>query len=62
MLAVVATVLDQSVLPGLVALGVLAALQVVTLRRPPVPATVLGIGQTLAGLVVVLVTAAGVRW
>jgi hypothetical protein len=61
-LAVVATVLWQSVLPGLVAVGVLAAVQVVTLRRPPVPAVLLGIGQSVAGLVIVLVTAAGVRW
>jgi hypothetical protein len=61
-LAVVATVLERSVLPGLVALGVLAAVQVVMLRRKPVPAVLLGIGQSVAGLVIVLVTAAGVRW
>jgi hypothetical protein len=61
-LAVVATVIERSVLPGLVALGVLAALQMLALRRRPVPAVVLGVSQTLAGLVIVLVTAAGVRW
>lgn len=61
-LAVVATVLERSVFPGLIALGVLAAVQVVALRRRPVPAVVLGIGQSVAGVVIVLVTAAGVRW
>jgi hypothetical protein len=61
-LAVVATVLERSVLPGLIALGVLATVQVVALRRRPVPAVVLGVGQSVAGLLIVLVTAAGVRW
>jgi hypothetical protein len=61
-LAVVATVLDASVLPGLVAVGLLAVAQVLLLRRPPVPAVVLGVGQSVAGLVIVLVTAAGVQW
>jgi hypothetical protein len=61
-LAVIATVVDPSVLAGLVALGLLAAAQLLLVRRPPVPAVLLGIGQSVAGLVLVLVTAAGVRW
>jgi hypothetical protein len=61
-LAVIATVLDRSVLAGLITLGVLAGLQLLLVRRPPVPAVVLGVGQSVAGLVLVLVTAAGVTW
>jgi YwiC-like protein len=61
-LAVGATVLERLVLPGLIALGLLAGLQVVALRCRPLPAVVLGVGQSVAGLVIVLVTAAAVRW
>jgi hypothetical protein len=59
-LAVIATVLDTSVLAGLIVLGVLAAVQLLLVRRPPVPAVVLGVGQSIAGLVLVGVTAVGV--
>ena len=61
-LAVIGTVVDTSVLAGLVALGLLAGAQLLLVRRPPVPAVVLGLGQSVAGLVLVLVTAAGVSW
>jgi hypothetical protein len=61
-LAAGATAIDAAVVPGLVAIGVLATAQSVALRRPPVPAVVLGVAQTVAGVVIVLVTAAGVRW
>jgi hypothetical protein len=39
----------------------LAGVQTVWVRRPPVPAKVLGVRQMLLGVAVVLVTAAGVQ-
>jgi hypothetical protein len=59
-LGAVAVVLDPRLVPGLVALAVVAALDVVGARRPPPPAVVLGIRQMLLGLAVVAATAAGV--
>ena len=59
LLAAAAVVLDERALAGAAAVAVLAVLQAVAVRRPPVPATVLGVGQLVAGLVVVAVAAVG---
>ncbi len=59
-LGAVAVVLDPRLAAGLVALAVLAAVDVVGARRPPPPAVVLGIRQMVLGLAVVAATAAGV--
>lgn len=58
-LAVVAVLVDDRVLAGAVAVAVLTVLQAVAVRRPPVPATVLGAGQLVAGLAVVAIAAVG---
>jgi hypothetical protein len=58
--ALVAVLVDHRVAAGAAAVTALAVLQVVWVRRPPVPATVLGLRQLLLGLVVVAVTAVGV--
>jgi hypothetical protein len=59
-LGAVAVALDGRLVVGLVALIVVAAVDVAAVRRPPPPAVVLGIRQTVAGLAVVAATAAGV--
>jgi hypothetical protein len=56
----VAVAADAAVAAGAVAVAVLAIAQVVWVRRPPVPAKVLGIRQLCLGLAVVLITAIGV--
>ncbi len=55
-----AVLVDRSLVGGLVALAVLAALHSWWVRRPGVPAKVLGIRQMVLGLGLVLVTAVGV--
>jgi len=55
-----AVALVRSTLAGFLTLIAIAALQLTWLRRPPVPAKVLGMRQMALGLVLVLVTAAGV--
>lgn len=59
-LAAAAVFLDRVLLAGAVAVVALAGLQHGEARRPPDRAVVLGARQSVAGLVVVLVTAAGV--
>jgi hypothetical protein len=59
-LGAVAVVLDHRLAAGLGVLAVVAAVQVLGARRPPPPAVVLGVCQTVLGLAVVAVTAAGV--
>ena len=56
----VAVALVGSTIAGFVVLVVIAALHLAWLRRPPVPAKVLGVRQMGLGLALVLVTAAGV--
>ncbi|HEY8524710.1 MAG TPA: YwiC-like family protein [Acidimicrobiales bacterium] len=56
----IAVALDGRLVVGLAALAVLVVVHVVTARRTPPPAVVLGIRQTVLGLVVVGATAAGV--
>jgi hypothetical protein len=51
---------DDRVLGGAAAVAALAGLQAVAVRRPAVPAKVLGIGQLVAGLGVVAAAAVGV--
>lgn len=58
--AVVAVVLQRSLLPGAVAVFVIAVVQVIGVRRPPVPARGVGFRQMGLGLAVVAVTATGV--
>jgi hypothetical protein len=58
--ALVAVVLDQSLLAGAVAIVGLIVVQRVTLARPPRPAKVLGVRQMVLGFTVVGVTALGV--
>ena len=53
-------VLDRRLVGGLGGLVVLAALQVVWVRRPPTVAKVLGLRQMALGISLVLVTAVGV--
>jgi hypothetical protein len=55
-----AVALAGSAIAGFVALVAIAALHLAWLRRPPVPAKVLGMRQMALGLALVLVTAAGV--
>jgi hypothetical protein len=59
-LAVVATWLDGSVIPGAIAVAVIIALQRISARRPVPRAAILGAWQMVAGLVVVAATAVGV--
>jgi hypothetical protein len=60
-LAAVAAVVEPSVVVGVVALVVVATLQLVWVRRPPVPARVLGIRQAAVGLSLIVATALGVH-
>ena len=59
--AVVAAFVEPSVLAGAVAVATLSVAHVIWVRRPPVPAKVLGVRQLLLGLTVVGITAAGVH-
>lgn len=59
-LAAAAVVLDRALVAGAVAVVALVGLQHGEARRPPDRAVVLGVRQSVAGLVVVLVTAVGV--
>jgi hypothetical protein len=59
-LALVAVLVDHRVAAGAAAVAGLALLQALWVRRPPVPAKVLGLRQLLLGLAVVAVTAVGV--
>jgi hypothetical protein len=45
---------------GALGLAVLAVVHLVTIRRPPVPAKVLGLRETALGAALVLATAIGV--
>jgi hypothetical protein len=56
----IAVVVDRSVLVGGLGLAVLALVHLVTIRRPPVPAKVLGLRETGLGAALVLATAIGV--
>jgi hypothetical protein len=58
--AVIATAVEGSVVAGAVALVLVAAAQVLLVRRPVPPAKKLGFTQLLFGLTVVATTAAGV--
>jgi hypothetical protein len=60
LVAVAAVVVDGSLVAGALAVLTLACLQLVWVRRPPVPAKVLGLRQLFLGLAVVGVAAAGV--
>jgi len=55
-----AVVVDARLLAGAVTVAAVVALQVVLRRRDPPRAVVIGIQQTVLGLVVVVITAAGV--
>ncbi|MCD9622497.1 YwiC-like family protein [Rhabdothermincola salaria] len=59
-LALVAVVVDRRMWLGVVVVAVLLVAEAVAVRRPPVPATRLGVAQLVAGLVLVGFTAAGV--
>jgi YwiC-like protein len=58
--AVAAFIVDRRLAAGLIGVAVLAVLQTVWVRRPPVPAKRLGVRQMAIGLCLVAVTAAGV--
>jgi hypothetical protein len=58
-LGIVAAVVERAYALGAGAVVALAVAQVVGVRRPPVPAKVLGLRQMAAGLAVVLAAAAG---
>lgn len=58
----VAVVVDGAALLGFVGVIVLAVLQVVAVRRAPVPAKRLGMRQMAMGLGLVLLTAVGASW
>ena len=59
-IGVAAAVLDRRMILALAGLVVLAVVQVVWVRRPPIAAKVLGIWQMVLGVALVAVTAAGV--
>ena len=59
--AVVAVAVDPHVVGGLVALVAVAALQLLWVRRPPIPAKVLGMRQAAVGLSLIAATALGVH-
>jgi len=59
-IALVATAISGSMVAGTVSVAALAVAQLVWVRRPPVPARVLGFRQLFLGLAVVAVTATGV--
>ncbi|MGH8979061.1 MAG: YwiC-like family protein, partial [Acidimicrobiia bacterium] len=58
--AVVAVALDHGVVLGALAVAALLVAQLLWVRRPPVPAKVLGLRQLFLGLAVVAITALGV--
>jgi hypothetical protein len=58
--AVAAVGVEPAVGAGAVAVGAVLIAQVIWVRRPPVPAKVLGLRQLFLGLAIVAVTAAGV--
>lgn len=58
--AVVAVLVDDRLVAGAAAVAALAVVQAVAVRRPAVPAKVLGIGELVAGLAVVAAAAVGV--
>jgi hypothetical protein len=58
--AVTAVVVDPAVAAGALAVAALLVAQVIWVRRPPVPAKVLGLRQLVLGLAIVAITAAGV--
>lgn len=58
--AVAAVAVDSAVAAGAVAVAALLVAHVIWVRRPPVPAKILGLRQLFLGLAVVAVTAAGV--
>lgn len=60
-IAVVAVSVDHGVLLGALAIGMIAGLQVWSVRRPLRPITVIGVQQMALGLAVVTATAAGVH-
>jgi hypothetical protein len=60
LVAVAAAVVDASLVAGALAVFTLATAQLVWVRRPPVPAKVLGIRQLFLGLAVVGIAAAGI--
>jgi hypothetical protein len=60
LVAAIAVAVDHRVLAGSIAVSALAAVQTTWLRRPPVPAKVLGLRQMALGLALVAVTATGV--
>lgn len=59
-LAAAAVVGDRALLAGAAAVAAIAVVQGVAVRRPPVPAKVLGLRQMALGLGLVVVTAVGV--
>ncbi len=60
--AAAAVLLEARLLVGAIAVGVVAVSHLVFVRRPPVPAKVLGLRQMFIGLAVVAATAGGVTW
>jgi YwiC-like protein len=58
--AAAAVAVDPALLAGATAVVALAAAQAFWVRRPPVPALVLGVRQLMLGLAIVAITAAGV--
>lgn len=58
--AAVAVAVEPAVAAGAIAVALLAVAQAVWVRRPPVPAKVLGLRQLALGLAVVAITTAGV--
>ena len=60
--ATAAVIVDRRLLLGLAGVAVLAAAQVVWVRRAPIPAKQLGLRQMGVGLALVVVTATGVLW
>ena len=58
--AVAAMLVNTALAAGSVAIAALTGLQIVWLRRPPVPAKVLGLRQLFLGLAVVAATTWGV--
>jgi hypothetical protein len=59
--AAMAVACDTAALAGVVAVVALACAQVLWIRRPPVPAKVLGLRQLLLGIAIVAIAAVGVH-
>lgn len=59
--AAAATAVTVSILAGALAVAALSVAHVVWVRRPPVPAKVLGVRQLLLGFTIVAITALGVH-